>query len=87
MDRETVVGSVKKTNRVIIVEEGNLTGGVGAEIAAWIMEEAFDFLDAPVKRVASKDVPIPFNPIMEGFVIPNTGDIIRAIKEVVYREK
>lgn len=87
MDRETVVGSVKKTNRVVIVEEGNLTGGVGAEIAAWIMEEAFDFLDAPVKRVASKDVPIPFNPVMEGFVIPNTGDIIRAIKEVVYRAK
>jgi pyruvate/2-oxoglutarate/acetoin dehydrogenase E1 component len=87
MDRGTVVDSVKKTNRVIIVEEGNLTGGVGAEIAAWITEEAFDFLDAPVKRVASKDVPIPFNPVMEGFVIPNTGDIIQAIKEVVYMEK
>jgi pyruvate/2-oxoglutarate/acetoin dehydrogenase E1 component len=87
MDRGMVVDSVKKTNRVIIVEEGNLTGGVGAEIAAWITEEAFDFLDAPVKRVASKDVPIPFNPVMEGFVIPNTGDIIQAIKEVVYMEK
>lgn len=83
MDRGTVIDSVKKTNRVVIVEEGNLTGGVGAEIAAWIMEEAFDFLDAPVRRVASKNVPIPFNPIMEGFVIPNTGDIIWAIKEVI----
>jgi pyruvate dehydrogenase E1 component beta subunit len=86
MDRGTVVDSVKKTNRVVIVEEGNLTGGVGAEIAAWIMEEAFDFLDAPVRRVASKNVPIPFNPIMEGFVIPNTGDIIRAVKEVVQKD-
>ena len=86
MDRGTVVDSVKKTNRVVIVEEGNLTGGVGAEIAAWIMEEAFDFLDAPIKRVASKDVPIPFNPIMEGFVIPSTRDIIRAVKEVIQKD-
>lgn len=87
MDRETVVESVKKTNRVIMVEEGNLTGGVGAEITAWIMEEAFDYLDAPIKRVASKDVPIPFNPLLERFVIPSVGDILQAIKEVVYREK
>ena len=86
MDKETVINSVKKTNRLIIVEEGNRTGGVGAEITAWVLEEAFDYLDAPVKRVASKDVPIPFNPVMEGFVIPNTGDIIRAIKEVVYKD-
>jgi pyruvate dehydrogenase E1 component beta subunit len=86
MDKETVINSVKKTNRLIIVEEGNRTGGVGAEITAWVLEEAFDFLDAPVKRVASKDVPIPFNPVMERFVIPNTGDIIRAIKEVVYKD-
>src|SRR5207253_2736876 len=62
LDRDTVVESVKKTNRALIVHEANITAGFGAEVAALIAQEAFDFLDAPVMRVASLDVPVPFSP-------------------------
>ncbi|MDK2878020.1 MAG: acetoin:2,6-dichlorophenolindophenol oxidoreductase subunit beta [Thermoanaerobacteraceae bacterium] len=83
LDIETIVSSVKKTNRVVIVHEAHKTGGVGAEIATRIMEEAFDYLDAPIKRVAGMDVPIPYNMELEKICIPQEEDIIDAIKSVL----
>jgi pyruvate dehydrogenase E1 component beta subunit len=82
-DRGTVFASVRKTNRVVIVEEAAKTGAFGAQIAAWLAEELFDHLDAPIQRVAAKDVPVPFSPPMEEFVLPNTGDIVAAVRRVL----
>jgi len=84
LDKETIINSVKKTGRVVIVTEDCKTAGVSAEIAAVIAEEALDYLDAPIKRVANPDVPIPFSPPLENFVIPDEKRIIEAVKEVVY---
>ncbi len=67
----------------MIVTEDCKTGGVGAEISAVVAEEAIDYLDAPVKRVAEPDTPIPFSPPLEKFVIPDENTIIRAVKEVI----
>ena len=85
LDIETVVRSVQKTNRLVTVEEGWAACGIGAEIAARIMEEAFDWLDAPVARVAGKDVPMPYAANLEKLALPNAGDIVAAAKAVLYR--
>ena len=82
LDMETILSSVKKTGRVLIVHESVLTCGPGAEIAARLADEAFDFLDTPVKRLATKDVPIPMAPNLERFVIPQEEDIKRAIRDL-----
>jgi len=84
LDKSTIVKSVKKTGRIIIVTEDCKTGGVSAEIAAIVVEEALDYLDAPIKRVAEPDTPIPFSPTLEQFVIPNEKSIIKAVKETVH---
>ena len=81
-DKATLFASVGKTHRVVIVEEAVKTGAFGAQIAAWLAEELFDELDAPIQRVASKDVPIPFSPPMEEFVIPNVGDVVAAVRRL-----
>jgi pyruvate dehydrogenase E1 component beta subunit len=78
-DKATLFASVRKTHRAVIVEEAPKTGAFGAQIAAWLAEELFDELDAPVQRVASKDVPMPFSPPMEEFVLPKVGDIVAAV--------
>jgi len=83
LDKETILNSVKKTGKVVIVDEGHKTCGFGAEVAALIVEEAIDYLDAPIKRVAALDTPIPFAPTLESFVIPDEKKIIKAVKEVV----
>lgn len=80
LDMETVVASVKKTNRVAIVHQACLTGGVGAEVGIRITEAAFDYLDAPVKRIAARDVPVPFSPVLEDFVVPTEERIEEGIK-------
>lgn len=83
-DRNTILESVKKTSRVVLVQESSKTGGVMGEIAATIAEEAFDFLDAPVTRVCGLDVPaIPFAPPLEHFFLPNAEKISRAVKKVM----
>ncbi len=82
-DKETVYASVRKTNRAVIVEEATKTGAFGAQIAAWLAEELFDELDAPILRVAAKDVPMPFSPPMEEYVLPNVGDIVAAIRRLL----
>jgi pyruvate dehydrogenase E1 component beta subunit len=85
LDMDTVAASIRKTFRAVIVHEACLTGGFGAELAARIQAELFDFLDAPVLRVAAKDVPIPFSPALEDFVLPKPADVVRAVKAVCYR--
>jgi pyruvate dehydrogenase E1 component beta subunit len=85
MDIETVVRSVIKTGRCVTVEEGWPQSGVGAEIAARVMTEAFDYLDAPVVRVTGKDVPMPYAANLEKLALPNVGDVIAAAKAVLYR--
>jgi len=84
LDKEAIVNSVKKTGRIVIVTEDCKTGGVSAEISAVVAEEAIDYLDAPVKRVAEPDTPIPFSPPLEKFVIPDENKIIGAVKEIVH---
>ncbi len=83
LDIEPVIESFKKTNRAVVVEEGWKSYGVGAEITSRIYEEAFDFADAPVKRVAQKEVPLPYNRELEQSMLPQVGDIIKAVKEVL----
>jgi pyruvate dehydrogenase E1 component subunit beta len=84
-DVETVVASVKKTNRVVAVEEGWPFAGIGSEIAAIMMDECFDWLDAPVKRVAGKDVPLPYAANLERLAVPQVEDIVATAREVAYR--
>jgi pyruvate dehydrogenase E1 component beta subunit len=84
-DIETLVASVKKTNRIVVVEEGWPFAGIGSEIAAIIIEEAFDWLDAPLKRVAGKDVPLPYAANLERLAVPQVEDIVAAAREVAYR--
>jgi pyruvate dehydrogenase E1 component beta subunit len=83
LDKTAIIKSVKKTGRLVIVTEDTKTAGVSAEIAATIAEEALDYLDAPIKRVAEPDTPIPFSPTLEQYVIPDEKTIIKAVKEVV----
>ena len=85
LDFDLIAGSVKKTNNVLIAHEACLTGGFGGEIAAKIGEELFDYLDAPVTRIGAKDVPIPFSPVMENFVLPQVDDIVDGVKKVLNR--
>jgi pyruvate/2-oxoglutarate/acetoin dehydrogenase E1 component len=82
-DEEAILESVGKTNRVIILHEAPLTGGAGAEFAARIADKAFDYLDAPVKRVASLDVPTPCSPPLEAFYLPNKEKVIAAARELL----
>jgi pyruvate dehydrogenase E1 component beta subunit len=84
LDKQAIIGSVKKTGRIAIVTEDCKTAGVSAEIAALVAEEALDYLDAPIKRVAEPDTPIPFSPPLEQFVIPDEKSIVKAVKEIVY---
>ncbi len=79
-DRETVLESVKRTGKVLIVHEDNLTGGFGAEVAAIVAEDAFEYLDAPVRRVAAIDTPIPFAPPLEREYMPLEDDIVAAVR-------
>ena len=85
MDTEAIVNSVKKTGRAVTVEEGWAQSGVGAEIAARIMERAFDYLDAPVTRVSGKDVPMPYAANLEKLTLPSVDEVVEAAKAVCYR--
>ena len=83
LDMDTILNSIQKTNRVIIAHEDNLTGGFGGEIAAKIADQGFEFLDAPVKRVASKDIPIAYAPDLEDEILVQTGWLVNVIEEVL----
>ena len=84
LDTETIIESVKKTNRCVSVEEGWPMAGIGSEIAAQIMEHAFDYLDAPVARVAGADVPLPYAANLEKLALPQVENIVKTVKEVCY---
>jgi pyruvate dehydrogenase E1 component beta subunit len=85
MDTETIIASVKKTGRAVTVEEGWQQNGVGSEIAARIIEHAFDYLDAPVMRVSGKDVPMPYAANLEKLALPSPAEVVEAAKAVCYR--
>ena len=85
MDTETILASVKKTGRIVTVEEGWPQAGVGAEIAAQVMAGAFDYLDAPVTRVTGKDVPMPYAANLEKLALPTVAEVVEAAKAVSYR--
>jgi pyruvate dehydrogenase E1 component beta subunit len=83
LDMSPVLTSFQKTNRAVIVEEGWCSYGVGAEVAARIYEEAFDYVDAPIKRVAQDEVPLPYNRNLEQMALPQVEDVVQAVKEVM----
>ncbi len=82
LDKELILESVRKTGRLVIVEEDNLTGGWAADVAAIVAEEAFFWLDAPIKRVSAPDTPAPFAPVMEQFYVPSEERVIQAVKSL-----
>jgi pyruvate dehydrogenase E1 component beta subunit len=83
LDMEPVISSLQKTNRAVVVEEGWKSFGVGAEVSARIYEQAFDSIDAPVVRVAQKEVPLPYNRALEQSALPQVADVVAAVKEVL----
>ncbi|MEO5805624.1 pyruvate dehydrogenase complex E1 component subunit beta [Devosia sp.] len=85
LDIDTIIASVKKTGRLVTVEEGWPQGGIGSEISARVMEQAFDYLDAPVLRVTGKDVPMPYAANLEKLALPHVDDVIAAVNAVTYR--
>lgn len=82
LDKDAILGSLAKTNKLVIVHEAVRTGGFGGEIAAVVAEEGFDLLDAPIKRVTAPDTPVPFSPVLEKAFLPGEGKIIQAVKEM-----
>jgi pyruvate/2-oxoglutarate/acetoin dehydrogenase E1 component len=82
LDKELILNSVRKTGRLVVVEEDNLTGGWAGEIAAIVAEEAFFWLDAPIKRVSAPDTPPPFAPVMEQFYVPSVERVVQAVKSL-----
>jgi len=85
LDEQAIVDSVKKTNRCVVAHEAVTRMGFGAEIAAVVQHEAFDYLDAPIERVGAKFTPLPFAPVMEEYVVPHAADVLAAIKQTVAR--
>lgn len=83
LDKETIYKSVKKTNRVVLVHEDHKTLGIGAEIAALLSDELFDYLDAPILRVAGPDTPVPYSPPLEEFYMPNEDDIVDVVNRAI----
>jgi pyruvate/2-oxoglutarate/acetoin dehydrogenase E1 component len=81
-DRERVLESVRRCSKVLVLHEDTRTGGFGAEIAATIAEEAFEDLDAPVRRIAAPDTPVPFSPVLEKAFIPQVDDVVTALREL-----
>ena len=82
-DKEAVLDSVRKTSKVLILHEDTHSGGFGGEIAATIAEEAFEDLDAPIKRVTAPDTPVPFAPVLEQAYIPQVDDVVAGLKELI----
>jgi len=82
LDKDAILASVKKTNRALILHEASLTGGIGGEIAAIISQEAFEWLDAPVVRVASIDTPVPYSPPLEDYYLPQVKDVLDTARKL-----
>src|SRR2546430_1802582 len=86
LDEDAIVASVKKTNRCVVAHEAVTRMGFGAEVAAVVQHQAFDWLDAPVERVGAKFAPLPFAPVMEEYVVPHAKDVLEAIQRTVQRD-
>jgi pyruvate dehydrogenase E1 component beta subunit len=86
LDTDTVIESVKKTNRLVTVEQGWPIASIGSEVAAQVVDKAFDYLDAPPTRVTGKDVPMPYAANLEKLALPHVNDVVAAAKAVCYRE-
>ncbi|CAM1371359.1 Pyruvate dehydrogenase E1 component, beta subunit [Tenacibaculum litoreum] len=86
MDHKTILESVKKTNRLVILEEAWPFGSVSSEITFRVQDEAFDYLDAPIKRITTADTPAPYSPVLLEEWLPNASDVVSAVKEVMYRK-
>ncbi|MBV8258415.1 MAG: alpha-ketoacid dehydrogenase subunit beta, partial [Actinobacteria bacterium] len=86
LDEETLVASVKKTSRAVVAHEAVVRMGYGAEVAAVLQYQAFDWLDAPIERVGAKFSPLPFAPVMESFVVPHMEDVLAAIYRTVNKK-
>jgi len=82
LDKKTIIDSVKKTGKLVVMDEDPKTGGAAGEIAAIVAEEAFASLKAPIKRVCSPDTPVPFSPVLEKFWMPDEDDLIKAVTEI-----
>jgi pyruvate/2-oxoglutarate/acetoin dehydrogenase E1 component len=82
-DKQTIIDSIKKTGRFVVMTEEPKTGSAAGEITAVIAEEAFDFLNAPIKRLCAPDIPIPFSPVLEKFYMPDEDGLIKAIGEIM----
>ncbi len=87
IDKATIINSVKKTNRCVVAEEGFPFASVGSEISSILMEEAFDYLDAPVKRLASVDTPLPYAANLERLALPKSNDIVKAVLQITFSKK
>jgi 2-oxoisovalerate dehydrogenase E1 component beta subunit len=83
LDRDLIIDAVRATGRALVVHEDTLTGGVGGEVAALIAEHAFQYLDAPVKRVGALDAPVPFAPTLEAAHLPDTARIVQALRDLI----
>jgi pyruvate dehydrogenase E1 component beta subunit len=83
LDKETIISSVAKTGRLVVVQEGPKFMGYGAEIGAMVNEDIFEYLKAPIRRVTSLDTPVPFAPVMEDYVLPQYSDVLKACQEVM----
>jgi pyruvate dehydrogenase E1 component beta subunit len=83
LDKETILASVEKTGRLIVLHEATRTGGFAGEIAAVVMEEGFKYLKAPLRRVTGPDIPVPASPPLEKFYIPDENDLIKAAGEIL----
>ena len=83
LDKQVIINSVKKTGKLVIMDEEPKTGSAAGEISSIVAEEAFDFLDAPIKRVCAPDTPVPFSPVLEKFWMPDEEDLIKAIAEIM----
>jgi pyruvate dehydrogenase E1 component beta subunit len=83
LDNETLIRSVAKTSRVVIAHEAHRRAGPAAEIAAVLAEEAIEYLDGPIIRVGAKNVPLPYSPILENYVLPGTNEIVEAVRMLV----
>ena len=85
LDIDAIIASVKKTNRLIILEEAWPFGNVSTEITYQVQEKAFDFLDAPIVKINTADTPAPYSPVLLKEWIPNSNDVVKAVKKVLYR--
>ncbi len=83
LDTETILGSVRKTGRVVLTHEAPKPGGPGSEVAAIIAEEAIEYLEAPIRRVAAPDVPIPQSAYLEQYIVPSVDELVESVKELV----